>query len=326
MEHMSQALWRATAQTDTVPVPKGPIVSTVESFAIERIGDLANLATVLGVVAILIAWAVHRYTIAKDAKANMNQLFREFQRLEFDYYNTDKAIEKHPEAENRLFAYKMWVLEEAFEWQRGRGGAYLNPFRYLIRWWARQSIADWYSTIRSYLHVGRQDEFKRLIHYQDCFSPRFTRFALRHHIRSPLHQPCEEYCRRMAEADFNPGCVHRSPVDPGTGAIALRIDSIPISRSDRRALFARRCLSRMELEPADRDTAPVQLRERFLLEADWAGLRWFAMLFLRPGCFAKASDWVEAIKAAIVAQRGQGTLAARCARLVDRLRAWKAWN
>ena len=81
-------------------------------FDADSTENLARVATVLGVLAIPIAWMTLTSTWDASRASHMNTLFREFLRIEFDYFNQPGNAPGKGPAWQSLRSYKMWVLEE----------------------------------------------------------------------------------------------------------------------------------------------------------------------------------------------------------------------
>ncbi|MDT8758658.1 hypothetical protein MZO42_08105 [Sphingomonas psychrotolerans] len=148
--------------------------------------NLARIATVIGVLAIPIAWKTLTTTWDTNRASHMNTLFREFLRLEFDYFNQPANQAGQGPAWESLRSYKMWVLEEIWIWldsqqhrvfpmQPGRANRH------------RELLAGWDATLK--YHLGNRpdqktwDEFYR---NRKCYHKGFVAFAMRHHPCSPF--------------------------------------------------------------------------------------------------------------------------------------------
>jgi hypothetical protein len=149
------------------------------------LGDSANLATIAGVIGIALAWLSYRQTIQSGRASHMNALFRDFLRLEFDFFNADDPKSLNSDAWRSLFSYKMWVLEEIWIWvdsqrfrlfpmQPGRADAH------------RKLLAGWHETLRFHLgHRATQTGWRDFIDNEGCYAPGFVAFVRLHHPASP---------------------------------------------------------------------------------------------------------------------------------------------
>lgn len=98
------------------------VTSVVLSYG--SLDNLAKLANVLSVVAIMIAWATYVRTNRKERRSHANMMFREYLRLDFEYHMTRDGRDDD-EALRRLRAYKMWVLDEINEWIDGENERFI---------------------------------------------------------------------------------------------------------------------------------------------------------------------------------------------------------
>lgn len=154
----------------------------------------ANLASVLSVAAIAIAWATYVRTHRKERKSHVNTMFREYLRLDFEYHMVPSK-QREDEALRRLRAYKMWVLDEINEWVDGEERKRL--FRKSAKEARDRLVRNWKATIQYHLHrhscPGYWDAF---LVSEACYSDSFVAFAKKWHMDSPDHRRCP-FCEEM---------------------------------------------------------------------------------------------------------------------------------
>jgi hypothetical protein len=155
-------------------------------FDADSTENLARVATVLGVLAIPIAWMTLTSTWDASRASHMNTLFREFLRIEFDYFNQPGNAPGKGPAWESLRSYKMWVLEEIWIWLDGQQHRVfpLQPARANRH---RELLVGWEATLRYHLQ-NRADAATWSDFYANrkCYHKGFIAFAERHHPYSPL--------------------------------------------------------------------------------------------------------------------------------------------
>lgn len=171
------------------------MIFLIEWITQTKIDKLSSLATVLGVLAIIIAWVGLKRTWRTERASHMNSLFREFLRLEFDFYNADHSDEEScRRARETLRSYKMWVLEEIWMWaDENRHKVFL--LRPGMTNGLRNAVANWDETIKYHLH--RDAEMSSWADFelnQGCYHKGFVEFAREWNPSSPDHKRLRREC------------------------------------------------------------------------------------------------------------------------------------
>ena len=180
------------------PADPAPIADLLYAQTGLSLTELGQIAGIVGVVAISIAWLTYRWTITANRASHMSNLFREYVQMAFTYYDKDVARDETHAAYSYLADYKMWVLEEIWIWTTR-----VHPLT--RRWLPRHKrlIENWRCTIIHQLH---RDETAAL--WEDftasrvCYHRDFVAFAEEWHPFSPAHRAKHPRCTQ---------CKHTAP-------------------------------------------------------------------------------------------------------------------
>ncbi len=155
--------------------------------------EIQQLAAIVGIIAVVIAWQTYRRTKRKDRRERMNAVFRDFLRMDFDFHVADGAGTLNAgrnEALRRLHSHKMWTLEEVWIWlriEKRRLGWHPLPTIFRRRR-IRAFIDNWHHTIAFHLHSETlPDGFKRFLEAGECYEADFVAHVIRTHPSSPAH-------------------------------------------------------------------------------------------------------------------------------------------
>lgn len=149
------------------------------------LSNASSVATIIGVIGVALAWRSYRVTVDSAKSSHMNALFRDYLRLQFDFFNADKERPRDGNAWRSLFSYKMWVLEEIWIWvddQRFRSFP-VQPRRSEKH---RCLLIGWHDTLVFHLKDRPSERgWREFIANEGCYAPGFVAFVSLHHPHSP---------------------------------------------------------------------------------------------------------------------------------------------
>jgi hypothetical protein len=148
------------------------------------INVVANCATIVGVIGLLIAWRSYTNSTAISKKHEMNAMFREFLKLDYEYSVESCKSDNISKSEKKLRAYKMWVLEEVYIWLKDLRGKRIHY----------KLIDDWEKTIIFHLNSESHEKINLVIgnswkyfdRHRKCYDDDFGDFVDNHHQHSPF--------------------------------------------------------------------------------------------------------------------------------------------
>lgn len=193
------------------------MIGLIEWVSQTKIDKLASLATLLGVFAILIAWIGLKKTWRTERASHMNTLFREFLRLEFDFFNANcEEGESKDKALDSLASYKMWVLEEIWMWtDENRHKVFILRPESTNR--LHRAVENWHATLEYHLHRNASlHAWEEFWADRKCYHAGFVEFAERWNPHSPLHRdavPDCKLCKRTRSEEAQPADLS-APKEP----------------------------------------------------------------------------------------------------------------